>query len=65
MKYKILFNSGSEGCRLLAEEFDSIDEAVKKAIMLSISTCSPHVCSGIYSFDIITIVDWQVQRVVN
>lgn len=51
MKYKILFYFGPEGCRLKAEEFDSIDEAVKKAIILSINTCTP--------FDIITIVDWQ------
>lgn len=51
MKYKILFDFGSEGLRLEKDEFDSIDSAVKRAVILSRSYCSP--------FLIITVVDWQ------
>lgn len=51
MKYKILFDFGSEGLKLEKDEFDLIDSAVKRAMVLNRSYCSP--------FLIITVVDWK------
>lgn len=52
MKYKILFDFGSEGFRFEKTAFDDIEKAVKQAIELSRQNCSP--------FLIVTIVDWKV-----
>lgn len=49
MKYKILFDYGSEGLKFHEGEFDTIDEAVKKAI------------SYYTKFLIITIINWEAQ----
>ena len=51
MKYKILFDFGSEGFQFEKEEFDTVEKAVKQAIDLTKYYCSP--------FLIITIINWQ------
>ena len=48
MKYKILYDFGSDGFRFEKGEFDSIDVAVKKAMLHH------------PQFLIVTIMDWQV-----
>lgn len=51
MKYKILFDYGSEGLKFYDKDFDTIDEAVKIAI-------------GFYTiFFIITIIDWKAMPI--
>ena len=55
MKYRILYDFGSEGFKFEKGDFDSINDAVKKAI--EISNCAP--------FLIITIVDWQAVGLQN
>ena len=49
VKYRILYDFGSEGFRFEKEEFDSINDAVKKAIETN----------NYVPFLIITIVDWK------
>ena len=52
MKYKILFDYGSDGYKFQDEEYNSVSEAVKQAIKLNY--CSP--------FLIVQIIDWEARN---
>lgn len=49
MKYKILFDYGSEGFKFQDEEFDTVGKAVKHAFDLNFST----------RFLIVSVVEWE------
>ena len=55
MKYRILFNCGTEGYIFQEEEFETITQAVKYAVEL----CYPT------PFLIVQIVDWEVLETSN
>ena len=55
MKYRILYDFGSEGFKFEKGDFDSINDAVKKAIDTN----------RFVPFLIITIVDWQAVGLQN
>lgn len=49
MKYRILFNWGSEGFKFQDEEFETVSEAVKHAILLNYAA----------PFSIVQIIEWE------
>lgn len=52
MRYRILFNYGTEGYNFMDGEFETVEVAVKKAIEINYS--SP--------FIVVKIIDWEVKE---
>lgn len=52
MKYKILWDYGSEGFKLHDVEYDTVSEAVREAI--SLNYCTP--------FLIVVAIDWEAKQ---
>jgi len=57
MKYKIIYDYGLEGWSFGDEEFETVDEAVKKAILNNRGVPVP--------FLIVKIVDWEARELQN
>lgn len=52
MKYRILFNYGTEGHSFMDGEFDTVEEAVKKAIEFNSSSL----------FLVVRIIEWEAKE---